>query len=350
MAPKELTIGLIGFGNAGRAFLRLLLSHRRRLISRYNVRFRLTGIATASHGIAVSAAGIDMGRALRCVESGKSVARLHVGRPIVDTFGFIRRRPAQILFELTPLDPLRGMPGVEHIRRALERGMDVVTANKGPVALAYRPLCDLARAEGRHFRFEGTVMDGTPLFNLVEKTLPGTCVLGFRGILNSTTNYILTEMEKGRSFDSALRKARAKGITEADPTHDISGWDTATKTAVLANVLMGANLRPKEIPRRGIEAIRTEDLDRARKAGKVLRLVASASRERRKVRTRVAPVALKQSDPLANVAGTSSALAIQTDIMKELIIIENDGGIEETAYALYSDLLTIVNDGIRREK
>ena len=339
---KEITLSIAGFGACGRAFVRILLAKRRELATKHDLSFRLTGIATGCHGFAIDHAGIDMRKALRAVEPGHCLDPLHVGPQIRDTLELIRRRPSEVLFEMTPLEPLTGRPAIDHVRTALELGVHVITANKGPVAVAYRKLSRLANAKGCAFRFEGTVMDGTPVFNWVEKTLPGARVTGFHGILNSTSNYILTEMEKGRSFETALKRAQAMGIAEADAGYDIDGWDAAAKVAALANVLLGANTRPSQIKRQGIRAIRSEDLARARRKGKVLRLIARGSRKGRTITTRVAPERLSQDDPMAHVTGTSSVLAIQTDLMKELMVVEKDGGIEQTAYALYSDLLTVV--------
>jgi homoserine dehydrogenase len=318
-----------------------LAAKRRELASRYQLAFRLTGIATGSHGHAINPAGIDPKRALRRIESGKSIARLHVGDPVLDTLDFIRRRPAQILFEITPLDPIKGQPALDHIRTALEHKIHVITANKGPPALAYRELRELARKQQCHFRFEGTVMDGAPVFNLVEKTLPASRVLGFYGILNATSNFVLTEMEKGRSFRRALKRAQAMGIAEADPSYDIDGWDAAAKTAVLANVLLGVQIRPSRVDRKGIGAVAAEDLEKASRKGRVLRLIARVSRRGGRTVARVAPELIRQDHPLAQVRGTSSALVLETDTMKELIVTEMEGTVEQTAYALLSDVLTV---------
>ena len=343
----ELTLGLIGFGNTGRAFVRLLLAKRRELLTRYGVSFRVTGITTKTHGSAIDPEGLDCKRALRRVEAGKSIADLHVGLPIADAIDFIRRRPARILFELTPLNPWNGLPALDHVRVALQKGLHVVTANKGPVAVAYRELRHLAQEKKLAFRFEGTVLDGTPVFNLVEKTLLGTQILGFHGILNSTCNLVLSEMEKGKSRESALKKARAMGVAEADASHDIEGWDSVAKTAVLANVLLDADIQPADVSRMGIGAVGPEDLKRAREKGKVLRLIGRASRTGQIVKARVAPELLDRSDPLSTAVGTTNALAIQTDTMKELILMERDPGVEQTAYALLSDLLAIATGPFR---
>lgn len=343
----ELTIGLIGFGNTGRAFVRLLLSKRRELLRQYGLSLRVTGITTRFHGSAIDPHGLDCRKALRRADAGKSIANLHVGIPVTDALDFIRRRPAQLVCEITTLNPWSGRPALDHVRVALQKGLHVVTTNKGPVAIAHRELSQLARKKKLAFRFEGTVLDGAPVFNLVEKTLLGTQILGFRGILNSTTNLILSEMERGKSPESALEKARSMGIAEADASHDIEGWDTATKIVLLANVLLNARLHPSDVSRMGIGAVGPEDLKRARRKGKMLRLIGRASREGKKVRARVVPELLDANDPLSTVYGTTNALAIQTDTMKELVLFERDPGIEQTAYAVMSDVLAVATGGYR---
>jgi homoserine dehydrogenase len=224
----------------------------------------------------------------------------------------------------------------------LKQGVHVVTANKGPVAHAYRKLQRLAEANECCFRFEGTVMDGAPVFNLVASALPGSRIQGFYGILNSTTNFVLTEMQRGRSFRNSLERARRLGITETDSAYDIDGWDAATKTAVLANVLLGGRLSPAKIERTGIASIRVEDLAQGCREGKAIRLIARAHRDGRTIKAHVGLEPLRQDEPLAQIRGTSNALVLQTDTMKELTIIENDPGVEQTAYALLSDLLSIL--------
>lgn len=341
----ELRVALIGCGNVGRAFLRLWQDKRRELRQRYDVSLKLTGIATAHHGIAVSSKGIDTRTVLRRLDSDRSLASLHVEGPSLEsTDVFVRRCPTDVFFEITPLNPESGAPAVAYIRTALKRGTHVITANKGPVALAHRELQKLAQTRGCAFRFEGTVMDGAPVLNLVERTLPASRVLSFTGILNSTTNLVLTEMERGSSFANALARARRLGVAEWDASQDIEGWDAAAKTAVLANVLMDARLTPASVPRRGIQSIRKENVQEARRHSRVIRLVARAKRDGRRVVARVRPERLALAHPLAQVTGTTNALVLETDTMKELMILERDPGVEQTAYALLSDLVTIVRD------
>ena len=234
-----------------------------------------------------------------------------------------------------------GQPAIDHVRAALGAGAHVITANKGPVAFAYHELSDLARTAERAFLFEGTVMDGVPIFNLVRETLPAVEILGFRGVVNSTTNHILTEMEAGRSFDDALADMQRNGITEADPSLDIDGWDAAAKTAALANVLLGARLTPHLIDRTGIRNVTAEDIRRAAERGRRIRLIVSAHRGKVEIAGRVAPFEIDQHAPLATLKGMQNALVLETDVLGELAITELSAGLTQTAYALLSDLVTV---------
>ncbi|HKP10883.1 MAG TPA: homoserine dehydrogenase, partial [Blastocatellia bacterium] len=190
----ELRLAFVGFGNVARAFARIVGERGSRLSSEFDLTLRTTAIATARHGCVLSPS-IDLNEAVACVERGQSLTGLAGVAAAPDAFTLIGDCDADVLFETSPLDPLAGEPAVSHIRRALSRALHVVTANKGPLAFAYRELTALAAEHHAQFRFEGTVMDGAPVFNLAESCLPGTEVLGFAGLLNSTTNIILSGME-----------------------------------------------------------------------------------------------------------------------------------------------------------
>ena len=250
--------------------------------------------------------------------------------------------PADVLVEVTPLDPRRGEPATTHARLALRRGLHVVTANKGPVAFARRPLLALARRRGRLFLHEGAVMDGTPVFNLKERCLEGARILGFRGTLNATSNHILAALEAGRSFDSALREAQRRGIAEADPRHDLEGWDAALKGCAVANALMDGSVRPRSVVRRGITSLGPRDAQRALRKGRRLRLVVRGRRVGRSVRVQVRPEAVPLGDPLAT-GGPDAVLLLETDVMGEIGVIERGMSLDQTAYALLSDLLRIAS-------
>ena len=337
---QRLRIAFVGFGSVGRRFAELLPGRYGRTLRAAGVEPVVTGIATGRHGSAIDARGLDLRKALASVRRGRSLDALHRGAPISSNANFIRRVPADVLVELTPLDPRRGEPAVSHVRQALGRGLHVVTANKGPVAFARRTLLALARRKKRRFCHEGAVMDGTPIFNLVERCLPGARVLGFRGVLNSTTTRILSRMEEGIAADEALREVQAAGVAEADPSHDLEGWDAALKGCALANALMGANLRPKDVARRGITGITGKEVSAALAQGQRLRLVVRGCREGRRVRVTVAPESIPIGDLLVT-PGADGILVLDTDLMREIGIWEGPGGVDQTAYAILSDLVAV---------
>jgi homoserine dehydrogenase len=229
-------LALLGFGNAGRSLVQLLLRKQDELYSRFNLTFTVTGIATAHHGCAIDHDGIDLHRALSTPDLGiLSAVPLQFTSP---AFDFIRSCGADVLFENSPVNYESGQPAVDHLTTALEMGMHAITANKGPVVHAYRKLTDLAQANGLKFYFESTVMDGAPIFSLFRETLPAVDMRSFQGVLNSTTNLILTRMETGESLEKAVAYAQSIGVAETDPNGDIDGWDAAVKVAALVTVLM----------------------------------------------------------------------------------------------------------------
>lgn len=342
----ELKIAFIGFGKVARAFAHLLAQQRSRLATQFNIRWRATAIATANHG-SVLGADLDLEQAVDCIESGYMLAGLWRTQDAIDSFRLVENCDADVLFETTPLNPINGEPATTLIRRGLARGMSAVTANKGPLAFAYHELKALAIHYGVSFRFEGTVMDGTPVFNMLEYCLPGTTVTGFYGILNSTSNLILCGMETGRSFPDCLDEAKSLGIVEADEDHDVDGWDASVKAVALANVLMGADARPRDVERTGIRNMRAGDLAAAFNSGLAVRLVARAEMLPRQLVLRVAPETVPVASVLGATRGTSNALVIQTDLMGEVALIETDPGIEQTAYALFSDLIRVHEEMLR---
>jgi homoserine dehydrogenase len=338
-----LRLALVGFGSVGRRFAELLLGPYGRVLRGRGRRAVVTGIATGRHGLAVDPAGLPLRRALALVRAGRSLESLHRGAPLRDAAAFLRGVPADVVFEITPLDPRSGQPAIRYARLALQRGLHVVTANKGPVAYARRSLLALARRRGVRYLHEGAVMDGTPIFNMVERCLPGARVTGFRGLLNSTTTRILTRMEQGGSAQEALREAQAAGVTEADPSHDLEGWDAAVKGCVLANALMGAEVRPPQVRRRGIVGVSGAQARAALRSGHRLRLIVRATRGRGGVAVSVAPERVPVGDFLVS-AGSDGALVLATDLMGEVGIWEGAGGVDQTAYALLSDLVAVLAD------
>lgn len=347
---------LVGFGHVGRRFARLLEEKSVRLRGDHDLSWRVVGIATKRHGSAYDARGLDIVKALRLAEAGSSLGALigaESGRTIspgATGLELIRHATAEaksrrmqhlVVVETTLLDIERGQPATDHVMAALRGGAHVVTANKGPVAFAYREIMAASEIERRRFLFEGAVMDGIPVFNLVRETLPAVDIVGFRGIINTTAHYILTAMEAGRTYAQALAEMQAEGIAEADPSFDVDGWDAAAKTAALVNVLMRGAVTPRAIDRTGIRGLTPEDMQNAVRRGKRLRLVASAARRDGRIEARVAPVELDAADPLASLGGRQNQIVLDTDILGPIGIQQLDGGLVQTAYALLSDLVTL---------
>ncbi len=340
MKRPLLRIALVGFGHVGRRFAARLGDAYGRILREAGVSGIVTGIATARHGIAVDGDGLSLPRALALVATERSLEALHRGRPIASVAQFVGHVPADVLVEISPLDPSRGEPATSHVRAALRRGLHVVTANKGPVAFARRTLVALARRHDRLFLHEGAVMDGTPIFNLKERCLPGVRIEGFRGILNATTSRILAGMERGQTAAAALEEARVAGVVEADPRHDIDGWDAAVKGCVLANTLMGADLRPADVERRGVGSVTPGAVRRAARRGRRIRLTVRGRRAAGRVRVSVAPEEIPLGDLLVSL-GADGVLVLETDLMGEIGLWEGAGGVDQTAYALLSDLVEV---------
>ncbi len=263
---RIINVALVGFGNVGQSLARLFIRKRDDLRQNYGLEVKVTGIATGRHGYAVDPFGIDSTQAEKIIHNGHSIAVLSkmTCQSIED---FLSICQAEVLFESIPVNYEDGQPALDILRKALSLGMHSITANKGPVVHGYFELSDLAKRNGRSFLFESTVMDGTPIFSLFRHCLPAVELHGITGILNSTTNFILTRMEGGDSFDEALQAAQKIGITETDPKGDIDGWDAAIKLALLVTVLMGIPFKPQQVDRIGIRSIGEEDIHEARKQG-----------------------------------------------------------------------------------
>jgi len=308
------------------------------------IAWQITGVATRRMGWISDAMGLDVETLLSDDFLTGSQAGMWALSSSRDVGSWLRLAKPDVLFEATSLSPRDGQPAIGHIRAALELGAHAITANKGPVVHAYEELSSLAIAKGRRFLFESTVMDGAPIFALFRENLPAVHLRGFRGVLNSTTNVILSGMEEGLSFDAALVKAQEIGVAETDPSNDIEGWDAAVKVAALARVLMGVPMRLDEIQREGIGKLSGEEVRAARAAGKPYKLVCRAQRTGQTLTASVRPEQVPLSDPLAWVAGTSSIVYFETDIFPGLAITENNPGLETTAYGMFADFVRAVTE------
>ena len=254
---------------------------------------------------------------------------------------WLEQAKADVFFEATSLNVQSGQPAVDHIKTALELGAHAISVNKGPIVYAFSELTALAREKGKKFLYEATVMDGAPVFSMFPLGLPATELRGFRGVLNSTTNVVLTEIEKGRSFEEGIKRAQALGVAETDPSADLDGWDAAVKVAALAIVLMGAQLKLEQVRRTGIRELSEEKIRSVRASGMRYKLVCRAERRGSGTECSVQPELLLASDPLANLEGTSSAIHFDLDVFG-LSLVEHNPGIEATGYGLLADFLRAV--------
>ncbi len=319
-----LKLALIGYGNVGRALARLLRQKRREFPS------AITGIHTLRHGTAIGAAGLPEDPAFG---------------PRMSSIGeFLDAARADAAVELTTLNPSTGEPAITHTRAAFARGMHVVTANKGPIAHAYAALRDEASSAGLLFRFESAVMDGAPVFNLWKECLPAVKVEGFTGVLNSTSKVVIETMERGGSFEDGLSAARAMGITEADGAYDIEGWDSAAKSAALANVLMDARTTPQQVSTRGIARLTPERVQEMARRGKTVRLVSRGRATKTGVNLRVRAEVLDRCDILAATPGTTNLILFHTDLMGTFGTVSIEPQVEQTAYGVFSDLVNVAKE------
>jgi homoserine dehydrogenase len=320
-------LGFVGFGHVGRALARLLLDRREELRRRHGLEFTVTLLASARRGAQVDPAGIDLERAL--AEGWSARASALEG---------IAAAPVDLIFEATPLDPAAGEPALSHVRAALQRGVSVVTANKGPVAFAGRTLLDLARRKGAGFRFESAVADCLPVFNLAEAALPLGRVTAFRGVLNSTSNHVLQAVARGGRLEDAVVDMQRAGVAEADPAHDLDGWDQAVKAVILAGALLGRETRPAEVERTPVAAVDPAWLRAETAAGRVVRLGAAGAL---RGPLSVAPLSLAPGEFLASLGGTSLGLTLETELAGTLHVGIVDPGVAQTAYGMAADLVAI---------
>jgi homoserine dehydrogenase len=339
---REMSLVLVGFGNVGQALAELLLRKENMMAEEYGLKFKITGIATGRHGMAIDEKGLNIMEALRLAKAGLSldaISKVPSPASIVD---FIDQCPGNVMFENSPVNHHTGQPAIDHCKAAIKNGMHVVTANKGTVVHGYRELLELASVKGRRFMFESTVMDGAPIFSLFRAPLPLVELKGFKGILNSCTNLLLEMMEQGKTFDEAVEYGKSIGITETDPSADIDGWDAAIKVAALCTVLMGIPLTPAEVDRTGIRGITPGQIADAKKDGKRWKLVCTAVRDGDNIHAKVAPEMVSPLSPFYGINGTSSYCQFETDVLPGLGVVESNPGPDTTAYGLLADMINIL--------
>ncbi len=339
-------LALIGFGNVARHLARLLVRKQEALKSQYDITFSFTGIATGRHGFAVNPNGLDIQKALELVESGQSISSLSTFQ-VDNSLAVIQNSQADFMFENSPVNYETGQPAIDHVRTALNKGMHVSTANKGTVVHAFQELSALAKSKNKRYMYESTVLGGTPIFSTFREAMPAAELISFKGIINATTNIILSRMEDGESFDAAVKYCQSVGVAETDPSGDVDGWDASIKVAALATVLMNAPLKPHDVERKGIREITAEMVNQAKAEKKRWKLVASAERVGNQIKGRVAPELVESTSPLFGMMGSSTGLTFRTDVLPDYSVTVSEregmqGGPEETAYGLFADFVNAV--------
>jgi len=340
----EFKLALLGFGHVGQALAELLIEKEKFLLNRFGLAFRVVGIASGSHGFAIDPRGLPLPDVLASYRKGGLLSEFSK-TPCSSSVQFIQDCGADVLFETTPVNYQTGEPALSYLRQALSAGKHAITANKGPVVHGFRELTGLASRNRVSFLFESAVMDGAPVFSIARCGLPGASVAGFSGILNSTTNLILTKMESGQSQEQAIAYAQSIGIAETDPSGDLDGWDAAVKVAALITVLMEIPCTPDQIQRTSIREITREMVQGASGTGQRWKLVCSAQKDPTSplgFQAQVKPELVGPDSHLYNVSETSAILEITTDLLGKLSLIEENPSTRTTAYGLLADFLNAV--------
>ena len=335
-------IALIGFGTVGQGLCEILLSKKEYLKSAQNFDYEIVAISDFTKGSVFNPNGLDIKECLELAKAGKSLSRYNKSaEKDLNAIDTIKKCNANIVCELSYTDIKTGQPATDHCREAFKSGKNVVTSNKGPTALFYRELSDLAKQNNVQFLIEGTVMSGTPVLNVARNDLAGNEITAIKGILNGTTNYILSQMESGRSYDDVLKEAQQLGYAEADPTADVEGFDALAKVTILANIVMGENLTPDQIPCKGISQITLDDIENARNQGKRWKLIGEIKKDDNGVKASVEPIMVDLSHPLAGVNGATNAITFTTDLMGDITVVGAGAGRIETGFSILTDILEI---------
>jgi homoserine dehydrogenase len=341
----EVKIALIGCGTVGRGLLEILEKKRNHLKNTFNFEPKIVAISDLLKGSILVPDGIEIKKFFVLLDGGGRIDQYYGEgntAELLNPLDMIEQCEAEIIAELTTTDIKTGEPATSYIKKALRSGMHVVTSNKGPAALHYREIHKLARKNNLQFRIEGTVMSGTPVFSLFETGLAGNEVLEIKGILNGTTNFILTKMEQDdMDYAEALMLAQKLGYAEADPTADVEGYDAVAKIVILSNVLLEGSLTPNDVRREGITAITREQVLAAMAEGFRYKLIAQTKKSGDRIEAGVAPQKLPLADPLASVMGAQNALTFDLDLMGKITIQGAGAGKIETGYSILSDILAI---------
>ena len=325
---------LCGFGIVGQSLAKLLESRSEDLYARFGLKPRIVGVFDTK-GSAVESAGLDLSKLINVKKKYGTIKKYSSSKNNLSGVDLIKSLDADVLVETTASNYKDAEPGMTHITEAMKHGLHVISVNKGPLALAFPSLMELAIYNQVLLRFSGTVGGGTPILDYAKNSLLGERIVSFEGILNGTTNYILTNMTNGMSFKDALNDAKQKGYVEADESLDLDGLDAAAKLVILANWVMELKVTMPDIKRTGIRNVSADDIKNAAKKNCAVKLIASCNKE-----LIVSPREISLDDPLC-VNGTLNAISFTSEHSGTQTIIGRGAGGIETASSIIRDLLDI---------
>jgi homoserine dehydrogenase len=327
---------LVGFGVVGQSFAELVVSEGAKLGRDFGLKPKIVGIVD-SKGAACSPEGIDISKALGSKRSSGSLENLGAAyRPGMSGLDAIQETDCEVVVENTPTELSKGEPGLSHLRAAMREGRHVICTNKGPLALAMPALIELAHHNGVMFKFSGTVGGGTPVLDFAKKCLEGSEIRSLSGILNGTSNYILSKMaSEGSNMKEALAEAQKLGYAEADPTYDVGGFDTACKLVIVSNYILGSSISLKNVQIKGITDVSNKDVEKAKSKGNTIKLIG-----RMEKKAQVSPEEIPITHPL-NVSGTFNAISFNTHPAGEITLVGKGAGGKETASSVIRDLIEI---------
>jgi len=337
---KTIDLILVGLGNVGKGFLTLLANEADRILADFELKFRVVGLADLQTGNFINPDGFDPAGLLEMLDQG-DLRAIEPLRSNLPTDQLISSLPAHFLVEASYTNFETAEPAFSYMKAALTTGKHVVTSNKGPIALYYQELAGLAKVNKVRLGVEGTVMSGTPTMRMGTEILRGAKIEKIQGILNGTTNYILSKMAEGQDYQSALRDAQNLGYAEADPTGDVEGFDAAGKVVILANLVMGTPIKLEQVERTGITGLKISDIQAAKQNHSTWKLLGTIEKTTLGSKATVTPVMLPNSHPLAGVNGATNAVTFSTKLMGEITLIGAGAGRIETGFALLNDILTI---------
>ncbi|SES66768.1 homoserine dehydrogenase [Salinibacillus kushneri] len=343
-------IAFIGFGGVGQGLMNILINKGKQLNEGLGLDIEVVSISDMKKGAIHHPNGLDLAKIASIMDNSGQLEDYPDTEGLIkgwDSLTTIEKSNADTIVEITYTDVQTGQPAIDHCKAAFENGKNVVMSNKGPVAIAHDELSELAKEKGVHWGFEGTVMSGTPALRMPLVSLTGNEIQEIRGILNGTTNYILTQMEAGKTYEDALKQAQELGYAEADPTSDVEGYDALYKVVILANVIMDIPLTKEDVICEGISSLTIDDIEQAKQENKRWKMLGRITKQDDQVYASVKPETVDMTDPLAGVQGAINAITYECDLSGPITLMGAGAGIIETGYSLLIDLINIERNVIQ---